>query len=662
MTTWNFKPRGGWSTWTVWLLLYLQENHRLVAFAGDADFVPVDDEGSAGVGVQEFQQTGDEPAIVETIPWLPQSNAAEGGGLAVVHGHGHEGARGAVVEGDRARMIRRAKSAFRIVTAVLLLVTLARIVMINGQAALKYSALRLRRLHDVLPTAETLAVTVGTPESQRLWAEVEALLPEVRQTLSLAEAEVTTPGFFLFGRLGGQYRELMDRIHDNVKKVSEAITALHRNARDKVEAMAKSIPGSKSNEFAALEDQLGKALGPHYAKAFVTFVESQEAQEGRILHTASHLIVRSYKMPVFTDERDKALLVATIQNVDQMKWLLSAREAVQRHIKEAKKSCVRALASTLRAGLVAAEHEYRTLFKGIAIFFERPEFGGDENKLIRHDLETARALLDSDFPSLWEESSKDLSIGEVLGVYAKLHGLTEKLTELSTLPEKQVVQEGHGDERLWLQEDAFDLMSEATKHAKMMSRRVQDAVVESKQRHAEAQVGSFCPNVLRTFELLMERLRTDAQENAQLCRQVADQLGGDMAVGNLFGTLMTGLTKDTVVSEMHRGMQAVLGYIDLLQIIEKDISVSLAVNDWLNVDKLEAESSSAKLVVGAKDEIANELAALREVVTLPMAAEGAARISEAVSSAAFAQYDGIVLRLEQKHNAARSKAEDPAKQ
>ncbi|KAL8273607.1 hypothetical protein Esti_002429 [Eimeria stiedai] len=621
MATWKLKPHCGCLAWAVWLFLHSQQNQRLIGFAGDSNEnvvggpLPGDEEGLAGVGDQDFQHVSDEPATFEATPLLPRSSAGESGNLGVADEDGREALRGVVVEGARARIIRSTKTLLQIISLLVLLVTIVRVLVISGQAALQHSASPLRRLEALMPTVETLSVAVGTPESQRLWAAVEVLLPELRQTLSSAEAKVTERRFFLFGRIGGQYRDLMDRVHSNVEKVTEAIAALHRTARDQVEAMAKSLPGIKASEFATLEGQLGKAVGSEFARAFVMFVDAQEAQAGRILRAARLLVVRSYRMPIFVDERDKALLNATIHNIDQMKQLLSAREVVQRHIEEARKSCAEVLASTLRAELVAAAHYYRTLLKGMSIFFERPELQSEGDQLIRHGLE-----------------------------------------------KKQVIHEGQGDDRLRVQKEASNLMEEAADYAGVMSRQAQDLMNEIKQRQAEVLGGSFCPNVVRTIDLLMERLHADAEENAKLCRQVADHLGGDDAVENLFGTLMEGLTKYSRVFKTVRGMQDVRGYVDLLQMIETDISSSLDIIIGVKVDNMDSESSSAKAIISAKDEVAKELAALEEVVALPRAAEGAARISEAALSAAFAQYEGIVSQLEQEHKAARPKARDSAKE
>ncbi|KAL8444412.1 hypothetical protein Emag_005507 [Eimeria magna] len=655
MATSKLKLRRGCLAWAVWLLLHAQQNNSLVAFAGDSNgnvvgtSVSTDEESLEDLGLHEFQQVSDEAAIVEATTWLSRSSAAVDEDLEVADEDGFEATRGAVVEGDRARIIRDAKSMFRVIAGVVLLVTIARLLVINGQAALHHSASRLRRLQALMPIAETLSVAVGTRESERLWAAVKALLPEIEQTLSSAEIKLTSPGFFFFGRYGGHYRDLMNSVHNNVRKVSEAIAALHTNARDQVELMAKRMPGRKSSEIAAVEDQLEKALGSEFAKAFVTFVDSQEAQASGILRAASQVIVQSYKMPMFADERDKALLIATIHNVDEMKQLLTAREGAQEQIEEAKKSCRQAIASTLRADLVAAAHQYRGLFKGMSIFFERPELQGEGDQLMRRGLETAKALLDSEFPSLWYTSSKDLSVEELLEVYAKFHCFTEKITELLSLPDKHVIHEGQGDDRLSLQKKASNLMQEAADHAESMSRQAQKLMDEMKQRQAEAPSGSFCPNVMLTFDHSMKTLLAHAQDNAKLCKQVADQLAGDAAVESLFETLVKGLNKGSRVAKMYRGMQAVRGYLDLLQVIETNVRSSLDVNNGVNVDNMNPQSNKAKLIISAKDEVAEQLAALKETVSLPRAAQRAARIGQAASSAAFALYKDIVLHLEEEH-------------
>ncbi|KAL8445398.1 hypothetical protein Emed_005665 [Eimeria media] len=647
----KLKPRCGCLALAFWFLLHLQQHHSLVAFAGDSNekvftaSLRTDEENLADVRIQEFQQVTDEPVIVEATPRHSGNVDREDGDLGVADQDVRGATRETMLEGDRARMIQKAKSMFRVIAGVVLLVAIVRILVINGKVALQDSGSRLRKLRALAPTAETLSVAVGTPESERLWAAVESLLPEIDQTLSLAEAKLTKSGFFFFGRFGGQYADLMNRIQSNVDRLSGAIAALHAKARDQVEVMAKSIPGSKASGFGALEGQVGEVLGSEYAKAFVAFVESQEAQASQILRAVSQVIVQSYKMPMFEKERDKALLIATIHNLDEMKQLLSLREVVQRHIDEAKESCRQALASTVRADLVSAAHEYRTLFKGMSIFLVQPELQGEGYQLIRRDLETAQALLDNDFPSLWFKSSEDSSVEELLDVYAKFRGFTDKLMELSSLPEKQVIHEGEGDDRMRVQKEVFKLMKETADYAESTSQQAQDLMDQMKKRQAETRSDSFCPNVMLTFDHSMKTLRANAQENAELCRKIADQLDGDAAVESLFDTLMKGLNKDTRVSKMYRGMQSLRGYINLLQLIETDVRTSLDVLNGVDVDNMDPESNGAKIIINAKDEVAQELAALKEAVALPRAAEGAARINQASSSAAFAQYEDLVTRL-----------------
>ncbi|KAL8445397.1 hypothetical protein Emed_005664 [Eimeria media] len=653
----KLKPRCGCLALAVWFLLHLQQEYSLVAFAGDSNeevlgsSVRTDEENLADVRIQEFQQVADEAAVLEATERLSGNVDREDGDL----GAADEDASGAtsetMLEGDRARMIRNANRVFGVVAGVVLLATIVRILAINGKAAFQDSASRLRKLQALTPTAETLSVAVDTPESESLWAAVKALLPEIDQTLGLAEAKLTKPGFFFFGRYGRQYRDLMNRVQSNVGKLTEAIAALHTHALDQLEVMAKSIPGLKSRRFAALEDELGQALGSDYAKAFVTFFESREAQTDQILRATSSVIDQSNKVPMFANEGDKASLIATIHNIDEMRRLLRAHNLMQRQMETLEESCNQALTFTFRVDLMAAAHEYKLLFKGMSIFLEQPELQGEAGQLIRRNVETGEEFRDEYFQRLWTKSTKDLSIEERLDVYAMLRQFTERLAELSTLPEKQVIPEGQGDDRLRLQKEVHKLMKEAADYVGVVSQQAQDAM-NRMQREVEARTTPFCPNLMSFYERSMEMLCADTHDNAKLCREIADQLDGDAASESLFDTLRKGLSKGSKVSKMYTRMLAEQGYVDLLRLIEADVGRSLDVLNGVNVDNMDPESNRTKLIIRAKDEVAQELANLKEAVALRRIAEVAASINQVASSAAFAEYAETVLQLEDEVKAA----------
>ncbi|KAL8273610.1 hypothetical protein Esti_002432 [Eimeria stiedai] len=205
----------------------------------------------------------------------------------------------------------------------------------------------------------------------------------------------------------GENRALLSKVLDNMTKASEAIAALRKNAREAVEALAKSMRGSMPTGLQARE-----ALGGEFAQAFVRFIDLNESRVDKILRTASLVVERSNRMPAFEGYADEPLLVVTPEDITHIGGLVSQGDYVQSRIEGAIKSCAGSLGIVLRAEAVGVELEHRMPIKGVAPVFERSgELSKDrEGQDSGLDVQAAEMLLTAELPELRRSITQGLPI------------------------------------------------------------------------------------------------------------------------------------------------------------------------------------------------------------------------------------------------------------
>ncbi|KAL8273609.1 hypothetical protein Esti_002431 [Eimeria stiedai] len=611
------------------LLMQLQQNQCDVAFAGNGDdaFSAKEPLPCKDTEPQESQLNANEPAVLEDQP------------LALQASPGQDVRQGALTEdGGGYSLI--------------------------SEAQLKFSASisNLRRLEALMPTAHRLFIAVDTRESQLLWTAVEKLLPDLTRTLSTAEAKSQEPSFFLVGLLTGEYRNLLQRVNENAKKASEAIAALHRNAREQLEVMAKSITKITSPRFWSLKDQLGKVLGFRTAEAYVAFVNLQEARGESILRMMREVIERSNKTPVFEGDMDEALLRITMQHVEHLKQMVIARDDVLTRIVRATTSCAEAVASTMRAEIMATEQRHRTLLLGISYFFEQSELQIDVLERLLANSQAATAILNEEFSSILGRISEDLPIEELLGLHKEFREVLALLTTLSALPEKQVLPEGQADERSLLRKNLSGVMKAAVNHAAILKLHVHTVAEQIKQSVNEARKVTIFPTAMEDICRLAEKYSGDAEGAAASCRQIADQLDSDDQLGSLFEAWMKGVEESTEVSRRYTLLQSLRGVYDLLKIYEADVSTSLAIINAVDVSGVDLEDSSGRKIFSLKEEAATVQALVADSADVYKLSSGAINIRRAADSVGLEQYRLIVSKLEKEHKRANLRAWESANQ
>ncbi|KAL8444411.1 hypothetical protein Emag_005506 [Eimeria magna] len=636
---------------TFLFLLHLLQNFQPVAsLAGlekDSNGVEVNDSGGDG----NFGHHGVKSAIRADLPLTPQNVAGANLASALVYDDGARGSGQLAVEGGRARTGRGVKAAF--LGIALALATLGGMLMLSSYSSLEKSASNLRKLKALVPIAEVLSNAIGTDESQRLWGAVEALLPELRQTLNAADAQLAGRRILFPRFTSGSQQELVDRIQDISKRISEAIALVHKMAREELGTIVKSIRPIEASGFEFFEEHLGRAAGLQYAEAFVTYISSQEAHVVDLLETANQVVVRSNGRPIFADCQDGPLLLATVHDFGYIRDILSARDAAQRQVKDANESCVKALCSTMSTEISSAKHEYRTLIEGLLVFFKDSETQTEAHQQIMSDLETASSLLNRDLDPLLAQVAPELPLEKLLGIHEKFWMVARKITALLTLPEQDHISEEVGDRKARVHRSLSSLMEKVVKHIESLEVEASNLAKRSKQQaiEAESRVVS-CPQVTLTLDCLMEKLEADAREATKsskaLCRRLSDE---DM-IKALYGTMVDAFDEGSRAAKKLREMNAVSGYVDLLDVMERGISRRAKM-----VTDVNAEATiSANLIKIQKEAVRKELDGFREMIALPQVAEAAARIAKASHLVAFAVYDGNVSQVEKGYQESKREA------
>ncbi|KAL8445399.1 hypothetical protein Emed_005666 [Eimeria media] len=656
MAALRWKSRLSWLALEFMFLLHLQQNSQLVASSVEVEKNTDRGEVNEGGGVRISGPHGVEPASNDSairgdLPLTLQNVAGANLASPIATEVGTYGVGQLSVEGGRARTSRGVKAAF--LGLALALATLGGVVMLSGQSPLEKSALKLRKLKALVPIAEVLSNAVGTDESQRLWGAVEALLPELRQTLDAADAQLAGQSI-LFSRSSSEsHQELIARIQDLSKRISEAIAPVHKVARQELETLVKGITPIETSGLTFFEEHLGRAAGLQYAKAFVTYVRSQEAHVDDLIQTATHVVTRSNGRPCFSDYLDGPLLLATVHDFGYIRGVVSARGVAHRQVKDAKESCVKALCSTMSVEITSAKNEYRTLIEGLMAFFEDSEMQTEAHQQMMSDLATASSLLNSDLNPLLAQISPDLPVEKLLGMHENFWMVARKVTALLTLPEQELIPEEVGDRKARVRQSLSSLMKKVVEQVESVKVEASSLAKRSKQQAVEAESrGDFCPHVALTLDCLMEKLEADAQQatnsSEALCRRVSEEA----MVKPLYCTMVDAFNEGSKAAKRLREMNAVSGYADLLQVMERGIKGRIKMVTDVNADA----TTSTKLINDHKEAVKKELENLRQATALPQVAEAAARIEKASHLVAYAVYDGIVSQVERDHQESRRAA------
>ncbi|KAL8444414.1 hypothetical protein Emag_005509 [Eimeria magna] len=649
-------------TWLLVLLLLLQQNQRVAASAGNGDG------GSRGGGalpakdanVQEAQLHVDDPAVAKGEPLPSQRSLGHDERHFVLdEDSGGETVRVELGSG-RAKVIRRVALGVGLVATLLVLAVGAYVSMVQAEMVFTASTSNLRRLQALMPTAQKLFITVDTPKSARLWTAVKELLPELTKTLDAAEAKSKESRFFSVGLLTGEYSDLLRRVDGTVEKVSQAVAALHKEAREELNVIAERITEITSPQLWQLRDQVKAVLGFSIAEPYVNFVLLQESRGQNISHTVREVLERSNRRPVFESGMDEALLLITQEDVAQLKRMFIARDDALTRIVNATTSCTHAFASTMRAEIMAAEQQHRVLVTGLSFFFQQSELPSDVKQRLRANFEKAMLILNEDFPSLLGSISADVSIEGLSGIYKTYKEKLDTLTKLTALAENQVLLEGQGDERSQLQTSLAVLMKGAAAHAGMIVQQVHTLADHIKQKVDEASKESVFLGTLKDFAALAQKYSENAKDAATSCRKLADQLESGEEIGNLFEIFMKGVEGSSRASNRYKLLVALQGGLDLLQIYDADVMSSLAIMESLDVDSADVDSARARELVSLKDEVLTLQALAGNAPYLLKASTAAIDLRKAADAAAFERYELAVAKLEEEHKKANLKTWESA--
>ncbi|KAL8430615.1 hypothetical protein ACSSS7_005834 [Eimeria intestinalis] len=636
--------------WLLVLFLQLQQSQHVAASAGNEDDDSPNMEAlpEQDAEVQEDQVNVDVPAVVEEESSPAQPFSTQDGRQAVVDED--EGLRPGHVQtgSDRGRLFRRV--AVRVgLTGVLLALALAAYVsMVEAHFKFSASITNLRKLEALLPTAQRLFIAVDTRESARLWFAIKDLLPELSKTLSTAKAKSQDRRFFVAGLLTGEYADHLKRVDETAEKISRAIAALHKNAREELKVIAARTTEIPSSQLQRVKDQLQKVLGFGIAVPYVDFVGMQESRGYGIVRTIRTVVERSEKSPVFEGGMDEALLQITLKDVDFLKRMFVARDDALTRMANAQLSCTRVFASTLRAKITAAEQQYRTLVTGLSFFLQQLELPSDIKQLLTADFEKVMAILNEAFPPLLGSISENVSINDLSAISTDFEGILASLTELTALPERQVLPEGQGDQRTQLRANLATLMKGAAEHAELILNQVQILANDIRGK-VEASKDSFFPSTLKGMYGLAEKYSGTAEEAAESCRKLADQLESDQEVQSLFDTFMQGVEESKKVFSERQSLLALQGGFELLEKYEADVRASLALIDALEVDSAVVEGKSARKLVSLKDEATTIQALAGNAPYLHKASMAANEIRRAAELAVVEHHNLAVLKLETEH-------------
>ncbi|KAL8445395.1 hypothetical protein Emed_005662 [Eimeria media] len=649
-------------TWLLVLFLLLQQNQRVFASAGNGDggysgggASPAED-----VQVQETQLQVDASPAAEVEPLLSQGSLNdheqqvvpdEDGGVAAGRVDGKRG---------RGKVIGRVALGLGLTGVLMALAVGAYLSMIQADMAFNASMAKLRRLKDVMPSAQRLFIAVDTTETTQLWIAIKNLIPELTNTLSAAEAKIQEPRFFTLGLLTGEYSSLLNRVKGITEKVNHAVAALHARARDELSVIADRITQIPPPPLWQLRDQLKEVLGLSIAEPYVNFVMLQEVRGEDILRAAKEIVERSNKRPVFETDSDEDLLLITKEDVAQLKRMSIARNDALTRIVDATTSCAHAFASTMRAEIMAAEQQQRMIVAGLSFFLDLPDLASDVNDRLKAKLDKANAILDEDFPSLLGSIHDDDPIEKLSDIYKTYKEKLSSLKKLTTLTGFQLLPEGEGEDKSHLRMKLGLLMRGTSDHTQMVVQQVQTLAKHIRQKSKEASKESVFHSVLKDFGSSVDRHKQDAETAAANCAKFAELLDGNEEIESLYEILTKGAEESNRAASRYSQLVTLEGGLDLLQIYDADVRASVALVDSLEVDQADVDNGSARKLLSLRDQVMTLQALAGNEPNLNRATSAAIEIRKAADLATREHYQLGVGKLDRKHRRGKPRMQEPA--
>ncbi|KAL8445400.1 hypothetical protein Emed_005667 [Eimeria media] len=644
----SYKPRLGWLMVAVVLLLHSQHDQPFSALAGDTDDAGAS-QNPAGINDQKAaaRNHGAEATLNETVTDADfstlQGLTGEDKASAVFNEDGMDAKGELAVERHQVQRLRCAKAAYRIAAAVLVLSILGRFFGSSGRAALRKELSHLQKLEALVPVAEKLSAAVSTHESDRLWSAVKAMLPEVRQTLSDAEAKLAEKSRLRIGLSKKPYQEIIGRIRDIASRTSKAISDLHQNARDEL-VVSQNICGAELSEIGPYQKAIERIMGADYAKAYVTFVESQEAHVEKILQEANQVMTQSWKRPLFVGYRDGPSLLATLHDFNKLRLLASARDTVQKIMDELASAGNEPLRMVVGTEIKSFMHELSATHGMLEDFLAR---AGLEAQQARHAAVQGRGILDLEITTFHKNYKNCSEIKDLLELHNNFGNAAKRASRLLALPEVGLVPERLGEDKRQLYGKVHSLIKEVANHAEGVR---QEASSRRPAPHHEAEGPReypvrLCQRMKETLFQMTEKVILDAQDAANACEEVVHGTSDQDSSQDLYRKAVLALREDSKATKELRKLDAIRGQGNLLGFIEADIKNSLEAVDAVDVTDMSPKSANAKLITSQKQAIAKDLAAVREAGSLSAIAEAAARIREAAFSIQLAASDGALPQV-----------------
>ncbi|KAL8447121.1 hypothetical protein Emed_004597 [Eimeria media] len=421
------KPRLGWLTLVVVFLLNSHYDQPFLALAGETNddgasqhFASVNDQ-KAGLRGQGMEATLGEAATDADLSTI-QSVTGEDKNSAALNEDEVDVKDQPVLGKYHFRGTRRARAACRIVATVLVLAIIGRLLVPSQRAALREGTARLQRLEALVPVAEKLCATVGTPRSHELFSAVETLLPGIRQALVEAEAKLKEEGRVRFPVFGKPYQETMSCIQDIANQTSKTITALHKHARQEL-IKSKKIDGNKHSGVGSFKNELERLMGADYAKAFITSAESQEALVDEIVQAYKEVVFRSNARPVFANHRDGHLLIETIQDLEVAERLANARDTAQKFTERLENEASKLLSRAKDQIIRGPQGASKTLLTAVSAQLE--EIAKHAQSMIEKSFDWQDSL-DRDYSESLQRTSHCMKVsGTFFQLKLKLAGVVE---------------------------------------------------------------------------------------------------------------------------------------------------------------------------------------------------------------------------------------------
>ncbi|KAL8428681.1 hypothetical protein ACSSS7_007070 [Eimeria intestinalis] len=612
----NYKPHFGCLVLVVLFLLPSQPDQRLTVYA----------EGARADATQQIESavggtsTGTEFSTVESVAFENEDAV--------------DGSVGLGVERDEVRRMRRAKTAGGIVAAVVLLVVLHRLLAPSGHAQLREEIAHLRKLEALVPTAEKLGAVVGSVESFQLWSAVEALLPEMKQTLTAAEAKLAEQNQSQIDSPKESYPDTLDRVRDVMSRTSTAIAALHKNALDELARLGDVVELERSapSGFESLKNEMERLMGADFAEAFVTYAESQEAHVEKMLQESKEVASRSKGKALFANYNDEPLLLATINDYERVWPFVSACGTAETFMKRLESDGFNAIRATAQIAISDTTFRQKIHMQAMNVFF-MGEIPGLEDSQISEVVQTAGKFWASQFLSIYSEFQGCKTIKEALDAHDKILDAAVSIADQLAFLEGQPIPDLPAEERHRLHLAVTDTLSNISRFARERKGASEQWRQQLKRELDEINSrNSFCPGMTRTLNQAFSAHDSNVRAAAESAKQAASSIASGSSPRSMYEKTVLAISQDSRAAEALADLKATCESLFLLRLFEDDIAKSLNLISAVKVKDLDPKHPTAKLVISKKLAIEKELAALKGARSLTRIAEATARIREAASS------------------------------